>query len=765
VEEWLEHQEEKGSLVARTRCFVGGEALAYAPLAELLRNRAFEPRLRRLEPAWIGEVARLLPELLDATPHVAPPGPLAETWQRQRFLQALNRLVLAPFEGGQDYRRNAPEGPQVLFFDDLQWCDGETLGWLAYLLHAAANSRLLILATLRLEDLRPQDTLNSILLSLQRRGQYVEQKLGPLSLVHTAALAANVGGRPLTQGETRQLYHNTEGNPLFIVETVRAWPAGTALQPNNLPSKMHAVLRYRLAQLSPVGRKTAEVAAVAGRSFNLPLLVQAGGLTEAEAAGGIDELWRRLMLRQAGHAAYEFSHDQLRQVTYDLISPERRRWLHEQIAQVLARLQAASIETVAGQVADHYFQSNHPYKALDYCLLAAAAASRMFAYDEAIAFYQRARSLLQEHDVREIGVLEALGELYRRRGSWGEAELAYAAALERLDDSAVLRRAALQHKLGIILTAGNRRPEAWEALASARMQLESGTYVREEAWYVAWIAVLLDQAEWHYWGGSTDTMAEILQLLQPVVRESGSHRQQIAWQQLATRLEFRRTRYMIGDAAVEQLHATLEQVRRLGDPLELAGIQFGYGFALLWSSRLDQAGAQLRAALLQARQTGLVMLEAQCLVYLAVIARLKGQLSEVRTLTGLALEKAEASQRVDYAGLARANLAWLAWRIGDLPAVRQEGTVALENWQEAGTVTPFRWLAVWPLIGAALKENSLAQAFTYAGMLLDPTQQPQPQTISERLDSAFDAWHNGYGVQARAHLDAAASAAASRGYL
>ena len=63
---------------------------------------------------------------------------------------------------------------------------------------------------------------------------------------------------------------------------------------------------------------------------------------------------------------------------------------------------------------------------------------------------------------------------------------------------------------------------------------------------------------------------------------------------------------------------------------------------------------------------------------------------------------------MDYAGLARANLAWLAWRIGDLPAVRQEGTVALENWQEAGTVTPFRWLALWPLIGAALKENSLA---------------------------------------------------------
>ncbi len=765
VEEWLARLEEKGILVARTRCFVGGEALAYAPLADLLRSPAFLPRLRQLEPAWAGEVARLLPELLDGAPHAAPPGPLTEAWQRQRFLQALNRLVLNSFGGGQDHSQGGIEGPRVLFFDDLQWCDGETLGWLAYLMHAAANSPLLLLAALRTEDLRPQDGLNTILLSLQRRGQYVEHKLGPLSLADAAALAATVGGRPLTQGETRQLYRNTEGNPLFVVETVRAWPGGAPLQPNSLPSKMQAVLRYRLAQLSPNGRTTAEVAAVAGRAFNLTLVAQAGGRGETEAAAGLDELWQRLMLRQSGQASYEFSHDQLRQVTYDAISPERRRLLHEQVAEVLARLHAAAIEPIAGQVADHYFHSNHPDKALDYCLLAAGAAARMFAYDEAIAFYQRARALLPQHDVRAVGVLEALGEIYRRQGSWQEAQYAYAAALELIEDGAVLRRAALQHKMGIALTAGNRRAEAWEALSSARLLLESATYVREEGWYAAWIAVLLEQAEWHYWGGSTDEMAEILQFLQPAVRQWGSHRQQIAWQQLATRVEFRRTRYVVGDAAVEELRVTLEQVRRLGDPLELAAVQFGYGFALLWNGRIEQADSQLRAGLQQARQTGLALVEAQCLTYLAVIARLRGQLSEVRTLTGLALEKTQASQRVDYAGIAHANLAWLAWRTGDLAAARQEGAAALESWQAAGTGAPFRWLALWPLIGAALKEGSLAAALTYAAMLLDEAQQPQPQTIRERLAAAFAAWQGGHGVQARAQLDAAASVAAARGYL
>ena len=75
---------------------------------------------------------------------------------------------------------------------------------------------------------------------------------------------------------------------------------------------------------------------MAWRYFNLALVVQAGDQSEAEAVSGIDELWRRHLIRLSGGVYYEFTHDQLRQVAYDSISPERRRWLHEQIAEVLA---------------------------------------------------------------------------------------------------------------------------------------------------------------------------------------------------------------------------------------------------------------------------------------------------------------------------------------------------------------------------------------------------------------------------------------------
>ena len=44
---------------------------------------------------WLGEITRLLSELLIEHPHLGSPGPLTERWQRQRFFQALARGVMA----------------------------------------------------------------------------------------------------------------------------------------------------------------------------------------------------------------------------------------------------------------------------------------------------------------------------------------------------------------------------------------------------------------------------------------------------------------------------------------------------------------------------------------------------------------------------------------------------------------------------------------------------------------------------------------------
>jgi DNA-binding SARP family transcriptional activator len=769
VEEWTARLSRQGVAIATAHCYAGGDTLAYAALTELLRSSCFQPHIQSLEAHWASEVARLLPEILDSNPHVTPPGPLTETWQRQRFFQALTRIVVGvpvgqPEESGlAEVHGTTPESeaprPLVLLLDDLQWCDGETLDWILYLLHVAANQPLLIVATLRSEDLRADSALVRLSLALERSGQLSELVLGPLSPTDTAALAANVGGRVLNNSEARHLFRDTEGNPLFIVEIIRAWPDGTPLRQGTLPAKMQAVVHYRLAQLSTPAGAVVQTAAVIGREFGLPLLLQTGRHSEEEAIEGLDELWRRQIVRQSGQANYEFSHEQLRQVAYEGIAPEQRRFLHGHVADALAALHAADRESVAAQIAYHYAQSHQTHKALEYTLLAAGAAAQVFANREAVNLYRRAHAMLPAHDGRAIAILESLGELHRRQGEWQDAQGAYDQALALVDAQDVIRYAALLNKLGRALIASHQRASALNALSHARTLLESATIVREESWYTTWIAVLLGLMEWHYWGGSTDEMAKLQELLQGAVAQYGTRPQHLEWQQLIARLAFRRTRYSMTPAMVEERRGALELAQQFGEPQDAALAHFGYAFTLLWSGQALSAAAQLREALYRARQIGFVLLETQCLAYLSVAARLTNNLDDTRTFAVLTLESAQASQRLDYVAIAHANMAWLAWRAGDLRGARELAIAALDDWEEAATGIPFRWLALWPLIGVALQENRLELALSHATRLLEESQQPPSDSIRSHLQSALSAVRSGHMIQARAHLEAAAATA------
>lgn len=109
----------------------------------------------------------------------------------------------------------------LLLLDDLQWCDQQTLQWLHYLLHFDRRAPLLLVATLRAEELSGQHPVQSLLTTLRREGQLSQITLEGLSVVETAALASQVAGRELDSEALSQLYQETAGNALFVLETVR----------------------------------------------------------------------------------------------------------------------------------------------------------------------------------------------------------------------------------------------------------------------------------------------------------------------------------------------------------------------------------------------------------------------------------------------------------------------------------------------------------------------------------------------------------------
>ncbi len=437
-EEFLSWAGQQGAITAKTRSYAAEGQLSLAPVTDWLRTDAIGSQLRQLEPIWLTEVARVLPELLAERLDVPHFEPVSEYGQRQRFFEALARAVLAT--------------PQslVLLIDDLQWCDGETLEWLHFLLRFNPEARLLVIGCARAEELPPHHPLHTLVHHLNHAARATEMSLPPLDAAETAKLAAQVAGREWDVDELMFLFRETAGFPLFVVETVRARlgqvnvrtgsPESPGAMPSTeddsaLPSRVRAVLTNRIEQLSPAAREIAELAAVIGREFTLDLLVVAGRLDVDETVRALDELWRRRILREHGADSYDFTHDKLREVAYAGISVPQRRMLHHRIAQALALAHADDLDSVSGQLAYHYERGGLVKEALPEYQRAAAVAQRVYANEEAIALLARGLGLLQrlpagyKRDQEELRLQLALAPLYRVTKGWAAPELEH--VLER----------------------------------------------------------------------------------------------------------------------------------------------------------------------------------------------------------------------------------------------------------------------------------------------------------------------------------------------
>lgn len=388
----------QGVTCARTRAYAAEGRLSYAPLIEWLRTPPLMATLARLDPVWRSELARLLPELLTQQPALPSPGPLTEYWQRQRFFEALARGLLAG------------QAPLLLLIDDSQWCDQETLEWLHFLLRFDAKARLLVVGTVRSEELPANPALLTLVRALQGGRQLHEFALPPLDAAEVDKLATTISTRELAVAETMHLFRESEGNPLFVVELVRAggplehqapthWsaftPAPHAMDaPAALPPNLYAVIAGRLHQLSAVARELIGVAATIGRAFTLGVLMQACDQDEATLINALDELWQRRIIREQGIHTYDFSHDKLRDVAYRETSPMHRRRLHRRVAAALESVYTDDLEPVSGQLAAHYEQAGLPLRAVAYYQRAGAVAQRVYANAEAIQLYHKGVALL-----------------------------------------------------------------------------------------------------------------------------------------------------------------------------------------------------------------------------------------------------------------------------------------------------------------------------------------------------------------------------------
>ena len=247
-------------------------------------------------------------------------------------------------------------------------------------------------------------------------------------------------GTALTPNVAALLYREMEGNPLFVVEGIRAGMIGenhdSSLSEDgegptssSLAPSIQAILAARLRQLSPEARRLATLAATIGRAFSFEVLAVASGRAEEELVRDLDEMWHWRIIREDGAGGYDFSHDKLRAVAYKEMSTVQRRALHRRVAEALLTVTAEEVDPVSGAVAYHFDRAALPMRALPYYERAAESARQVHATGEAIRYLRRALTLLDglppgpARDRRECALLTRLGPVLEATRGWADPEV------------------------------------------------------------------------------------------------------------------------------------------------------------------------------------------------------------------------------------------------------------------------------------------------------------------------------------------------------
>jgi hypothetical protein len=394
-----------------------------------------------LDTRWRAELATLVPE-------IAEPGAEHTRGDPMRLFEAVSHLV----------EHLAAATPLVLVLEDAHWADEATLQLFAFIARRVPRWPVLLVVTARDEDPEHRRRLQPVLTELLRAGALQQQTLAPLTREDTDGLARALWPAALETDVARVLdaaWRASEGNPLALVETVRAFSDGTldARTPESgLPPLVRMLIGQRLDGLDLASRRVLDVAAVLGRTFELTLLRRAAGEDLDALLTRVEDLVRRRILEDLP-AGLRFSHDRICEVAYDAILPVRRRVLHGTIAEAIEALYADRLDDHVHALAGHCRESGAWDKAVRFfcragrvAVMRGAARQGVGCYDEALAALEHVADgparLAMAVDVR-IGygnALIPLGEGDRIAHVVSEAQ----ALCERLED-----RGRLANVLGL----------------------------------------------------------------------------------------------------------------------------------------------------------------------------------------------------------------------------------------------------------------------------------------------------------------------------
>jgi DNA-binding CsgD family transcriptional regulator/tetratricopeptide (TPR) repeat protein len=575
-----------------------------------------------LPVSCLERISALAPDLIPRAATVLRAAALTTASDRYQLFDAVRTLL----------QRASSRALVVLVLDDLHQADASSLLLLEFVARELSDSRLLLVATYRADEVsrRLLETMGEL-----ARVGLQKVVLEGLGLTATGQLLAHLAGKGCGDDFVREVHARTSGNPFFVTEVAHLQSSDRDVIPDNV----RAVLHRRLSRLSEATIQLLTVGSVLGREFDFRIaaaIVQRD--RDLDPLSSLDEALERLIIEPipaAGESWYRFRHALVRDAVYESVSPSRRAYWHAAVVELMEQRLGAHVDEHAADLAYHTARAEAlvgASRVVKYSRLAGEGMLATHAFDEALRHFERAwrgRNAVPCDD-DAAGILVGLGLAqagtsvrWNRQEAWakvrraieyyleaGEIQKAVAAVTHAsLAPEGVVGVTDVVRRLLPLVGEGSREAALLLARGAAAAYFETGSDQPTQRWFSQALAIA---------SSHDDAGLELRVLAQSISVDHFALR----WHD-----------------ALEKSRRVLELAGRVDELHWHAYASYRAAYALVNTGRMEEANEQVQdnlAAAERLRDRGLL---ADALYVKALIALLRGDWDEARAQSdrGLAL--------------------------------------------------------------------------------------------------------------------------------
>lgn len=335
----------------------------------------------------------------------------------------------------------------VVVIEDLHWADAATLDLLAYFGSRIARLRVLLLASFRPDALHAGHPAAA---AIEKVGSSAHAGRIDLKGLHGLELRTFIdealSGFPLDDERRREIALAGEGNPFFTEELLKNAVQESADRGGRnriapVPSSVRTTLLERLRPFADREREIITQAAVIGRTFSLGLLASVAGSRPEHLLSALRRARDFQLIEELEPDVFRFRHGLTREAICGSFLRTELRPLHRRIALTLE--DAPDAERSIEALAYHWWAAGDDERSDHYNELAGDEARKVYAHDDAIAFYRRALEAKDHDHLQRGNLLEKVANIRLVQSMAEEGLATYRAAADAFAAAGAYEREAV----------------------------------------------------------------------------------------------------------------------------------------------------------------------------------------------------------------------------------------------------------------------------------------------------------------------------------